>query len=389
MWSLDDALLLLSGGALAALLILVVGGLRLVRRRQGTAGTPTLAAPPVDQSPTDPDTIVQRLTIAFHTWLTEYEDRTDVWPAFDQLAREMLTDSLGATRVRCYHLRAGSETLQTLSQADNGAAVGPSAREGVLGHVATTGREYVAGDPAQGPLLEHLAAQNAETWSWAWPVRGPEGTVGIVAVGPLHDPTVLTRTVRKTVGQLLTLYWQHVACLEQLYTIRQTDQASGVLTRQDFLGLATRSLAESYAANEPVVVAVIVLEGLRRLDDEGCWQARDALIEQLGRIVLRRVRSDDLVGRFADDRFVILLRRLDSGLGRLIAEKLLSEANECLDGMEQIRDWARLRVGLAGSGLGRPALDALLAASFDAVTRARLDNVPIGTDLGQKPVEGG
>ena len=309
--------------------------------------------------------------------------------SFEQLIRETLSAHLGATRVRCYHVRPGCDTLVPLSQVRkngteplkaNSTRV-PSSQEGVLGHVAATGREFFAADPALGPLLRSLAAQDDEAWTCVWPIRSGRATIGIVTVRDLRDPAILTSEVRAGVGQIVGLCWRHLACLEQLHTARRTDLPSGGLTRQDFFVAAERALAQSYDEDEPVVLVVLALEGLRRLDDGGLWRERDALVKRLGGVFGERIRSDDLVGRFSDDRFVVLLRRLDGGLGRLIAEKLLAAANACVAGLEGTQGRVRARAGLAGSGPahpGAPGLAALLEAAFDAVERARGTNVPIG-----------
>jgi len=347
----------------------------------------------------------QRISAALHEWLADCHDQPDLWVAFDQLVRELLTEHAGATRVRCYHVHPGCETLQTIAQAGQvGQPRGPSIRAGVLGHVATTGQEYVAGGITHGPLVEHLATASEERWSWIWPVCSPANSdpavrrqlplsgepsapapraavVGIVAVAGTPGAEFLPPADRRLIGQLLSLCWLHVSCLVRLRILSRTDQASGVLTRHDFFELATHALSESYRDGEPVVVAVLVLEGLRRLDDTGLWQQRDALIERIGPIIARRVRSDDLVGRFADDRFVVLLRRLDTGLGRLIAEKLLAAGDQVLEELKHVRAHVRLRVGLAGSGLCQPPLEQLLVTAFSTVEQARRDDVPVATDL--------
>jgi GGDEF domain-containing protein len=330
----------------------------------------------------DGDVVERRLSNAFHLWLAENEDQPSLWSSFDQLVREMLTERLGATRIRCYHVRPGCEMLLTMSQTARATVPkGPGLREGVFGHVATTGKEFVAADPSHGPLLDDLAASSGEDWAWVAPIRQNGVTVGILAVGQLLDPTLLTAEVRQTVGQLVSLFWQHVACLERLRVAQRTDKASGVLTRNDFFTLGRHALAESYHDNEPVVVAVLALEGLRRLDDTGRWRERDALIERLGHLLARRVRSDDLLGRFADDRFVVLLRRLDSGLGRLIAQKMLTTASECVAQLGVAGTQTRLRVGLVGSAFGQPPLEDLLVAAFEALERARKEGVSIISDV--------
>jgi GGDEF domain-containing protein len=331
-----------------------------------------------------PRTAADGLRSAFCAWLQDLDDLAEPWPAFDQLVREVLGRELGAARVRCYHVRAGDDALQPLARVGPASeAPGPDMRAGVLGHAVLTGHEFCTPDCGRFPLLQALAAEDPERWDWVWPVRSGSTTIGVVAVGQSSRPGALAAEARQALGELLTLCWQHVAAQLRLRVACRTDQASGVLTRSDFFTLAADALDQSYRCNEPAVVAVLALEGLRRLDDAGQWQVRDALIERIGRSLLRRLRSDDLVGRFADDRFALLLRRLDTGLGRLIADKLMEGAAACLADVvpESGARATRLRMGLVGSGAARPPLDSLLTSALAAVESARREGRALVTDL--------
>ena len=238
-----------------------------------------------------------------------------------------------------------------------------------------TGQEYLAGDNSHGALVDELAAQSEEKWSWIWPIPGAGAALGVVAVGRFAKPTVLASTLRQTVGGLVAVFWQHVACLEECGVQRRTDSATGVLTREDFFAIARGTLTDAYECSEPVVLAAVAIEGLRGLDDAGHWQQRDELITRVGHGLHERVRSDDVVGRFSDERFVVLLRRLDSGLGKLIAEKLLAWVQECVSDLS-IPDGGRgrsptVRVGLRASGAEQPPLEELLSGAMHAVESAR------------------
>lgn len=391
-----------AGLALLALL-LGAGVVRLQRRdrevklsmhnHDGQARSAPATAPPTAAAargtvlrprgaPTLGESRAARVCAGLSTWQAQADEHADVWAAFDQVVRELLADQLGAARVRCYRVEAGCETLQALAHsANNPAPVGPALRDGILGFVATSGKEFCALDPLNGPLVASLAQRADDDWTWVWPVCEGRSTTGVVAVTQVRDPAVLDHDTRQAVGHALSLAWRFCGCLERLRLLRHTDAASGVLTRHDFFTLAGHALADSYRGNEPAVVAVLAIEGLRRLDDAGHWGARDALIERVGPTIMRHVRSDDLVGRFADDRFVVLLRRLDSGLGELIAEKILAVARECLTPAGALADSLRLRIGLAGSGLARPELAALLENAFRQVERARAAGLDMATDL--------
>lgn len=324
------------------------------------------------------DTIAGRMVGKFNSWLPDHGEDQSLWRAFDQLVREILCDELEATRVRCFHREAAGNvddnSAKDLKPADS---VQPEVRSTLIEHVLATGREYVARDIDGSPLLKELATEDADNWAWVWPIRVEQRSLGVVAIAELRDADILTQRLRQTIGPLITLLWSSVENLVRLRSGTRTDQASGVLTRSEFFQLAERTLAESYAQHEPLVLLVLTLEGLRRLDDGGQWRERDALVKAVGGVLLQRVRSDDLVGRFADDRFVVALRRLDVGLGRLLSQKILAAANERIGELGFECPAVMLRVGLSPTGQSEPRLREILKLGFYAASEARRQGVPL------------
>jgi len=322
----------------------------------------------------------RRMGESFLAWYEQGLAEADPWNSFDQLVREMLTEQVGAVRVRCYQVLPGDQQLRSLSHAGT-SGDGRCARSGLLGHVATTGREFVAGDKAHGELVDQLAQDGHEPWDWVYPIREESQTVGLLAVGKLPPTTVLDEGRRKQLSTLITVFWKFVSCVERLGIAEKTDKASGLLTRGDFLASGMRALGESYREKEPVVLAVLGLEGLRGLDDVGRWGDHDALVEKIGLVIKGRMRTDDIIGRFSDDRFVLLLRRLDSSLGRLIAAKIQATAQEEIEQLGSVSERLGVRVGLTGSGFRQESLERLLASAFEAVERARNEDVGLYCDL--------
>lgn len=256
-------------------------------------------------------------------WLARHDDADELWRPFDQLVRELLAQRVGAERVRVWRCESDAMHLCAL-------ATGQSERcDGILGHVAVTGRDYFAHDPDCGELVRELAAGSAEKFEWVFPVLDDAEVVGVVAAGrvPTNRATAPRRAAAR---RLVTLLWLLAQRSEQLRVSRITDKASGMLTRSDFFVEAERAARESIALNEPTVAAVIAIEGLRRLDDTGRWHERDEIVEAISRTLVSRLRAEDVAGRFSDDRFVLLLRRLDAGLGKLVVEKFVSAVQDTL-----------------------------------------------------------
>jgi diguanylate cyclase (GGDEF)-like protein len=185
--------------------------------------------------------------------------------------------------------------------------------------------------------------------------------------------------------------WRQVAALESLRIASRTDQASGVMTRADFLEVAEAVVERCRKEREPVVLVAMALEGLRKLDDAGAWAERDALVAGVGQAISKRTRGDDLLGRFSDQSFVVLLRRMDVGLGRLIAEKLLAAGEACATHALGPVNELRFRVGVAGGALESLPLRGLLATALGALEQARRESLPLACaeKTGQRPVPQG
>ena len=86
---------------------------------------------------------------------------------------------------------------------------------------------------------------------------------------------------------------------------------------------------------------------------------------------------------------MLLLRRLDSSLGRLIAGKMQDAAEEEIEKLGRVGETLRVRVGLSGSGFRQESLEKLVVSAFEAVECARNEDVGLYSDLGSSKGEGG
>lgn len=310
------------------------------------------------------------LLMEFRAWCEGQDTSDETWPAFDRWMRDSLHQLLGARRVRCYHVQEGRPVPLTQQ---NEEVLSTKAWSGLLDHVLATGRRYVHGSPSGSDMIAQLAASlPQDAPQWLMPVRFGGQTVGLLVVGELDarhrgDPTLM-----QLVADLVELFWRQVQVTAELASARETDRISGVLDRLELSESGHRLLAEAAREGEPAVVLALALEGVRRLDDSGRWEQRDWLMQQVGRELRRRLRSDDLIGRFSDDRFVAVLRRLDLTLGQMIASKVLDAVNAALAaGDPTLPETVRVRCGLAAAS-GRD-YDASLVAAFRALQQGRTE----------------
>ena len=327
--------------------------------------------------------------------------------AFDQFVRTTLRERLGATGVRVYEISLDGERLEPLTRENHSSGTSAlesetgegdglfSARAGLVGHTVTTGYVHIAGDPVQGAFLRELAEMNYEKdptsklatrtppqsvaqqhWAWLLPLRMAKCTCVLVAIQQVKVSVVNERVLAEAVRNVLQLCWRQIGLSRTLWRFMHTDRQSGMLNRTELLSRIEETARSSMREGEPLMVLALAVEGLRRLDDTGRWSQRDLLVQRLGQVLRQKVRSDDLLGRFSDDRFVVVLRRLDSALGTLVAENLIETMrSSILDIQEQAGGGGspgagtvslRLRAGLAGSGLATGGQAVRPFATFDA-----------------------
>lgn len=297
-------------------------------------------------------------------WLEVREAEACAGTSFDQFAREILGATIGAEGVRCYRVDADSNSLRPFT---------PNVREGqvplhdgLLGHVAVTGRPYWESSPAAGPILRQLARDPSREWVWAWPIRSGGCVVAVIAATRI---TCASESTIQEVGALLEIAFRCACAEDGLQAARRTDGVTGVLTRADFFRQADAAVRGAGEQNVPVSILALSIEGVRGMDDGGRWQDRDNVVSEVGGLIRSLVRTDDLIGRFSDDRFVLLLRRIDGGLARLIAEKLESGIRGLLD--ENGGPTMRARIGIAAGGLRNRPLKELMTAALSASDEAR------------------
>lgn len=353
----------------------------------------SLSAPPVGGSEGVAPALGE-LAAGFARWLDQLDRGETPWPAFDRWVRDSLNHFIGLRRVRCYSVAKTDQRLSSLTNELDDAVMSGLASNGLIDHLIASGRRYVRDAPGNGELIERLSREWAAVMAaakpagftrvpdWIVPVRERNRTIGLIVVAELPDERRQDLPTLTATSHLLELFWRHVDQAVTLAVARRTDQASGVLSRMDLTAMADRVLHESAVEGEPTVTLAVAIEGVRRLDDQGQWRLRDWLMRRIGREMRHKLRSDDLVGRFSDDRFVAVLRRLDPSLGQLIARKLLEAVDAQLRRQPGLHEMVKLRCGLAeGSNQG---FEPVLVRAFGALEQARAQqrDIVLGTSDG-------
>jgi GGDEF domain-containing protein len=236
------------------------------------------------------------------------------------------------------------------------------------GGLLCAGGHGITPDPEHEPIQSFGIEQVLRTGSVsdedgdiAVPLTASGGVFGVVTVhAPMRRASSFVSSVLEIFGAQAGQALERLRAVESLIDAEFVDPITGVGTR----AAATVALATLHAGDAVLLLAVEELEALRAAEGD---ERADLALAQLGMHLRTGTRVGDLVARFDDDVFFILLREL-YGSAEEIVDRLLTSWQSTLT-------IGRLRVGAAlHSAETLPSNTLELATSALGTARARLDS---------------
>jgi len=169
------------------------------------------------------------------------------------------------------------------------------------------------------------------------------------------DPASLVRTVSAVVTQA------------RAGGRRSVDHLTGIASRAAF----TEAYVRATGGGAPASVILVDLDGLAAVNERWGREAGDAVLHDTGTVLAAAFRDTDVVARWRDDEFVVLLPATDAAASR----RLVARAQALLTTSPPIApDGTELTVSLsAGIGQARPGmpLEDVIAAADRALSAAQ------------------
>lgn len=114
----------------------------------------------------------------------------------------------------------------------------------------------------------------------------------------------------------------------RLSAISQQDELTGLYNRRYVMARLTDELARLVRQPSTLTVAMVDLDGFKRVNDEVGHDAGDAVLKAVAQALLVATRKADVVARFGGDEFVVLLPNTDADGARAVGARILDHARD-------------------------------------------------------------
>ncbi|MFT3821044.1 MAG: GGDEF domain-containing protein [Rubrivivax sp.] len=131
------------------------------------------------------------------------------------------------------------------------------------------------------------------------------------------------------------------ASVHQLAQLATTDPLTGVANRRALMQGFAERFAPLAAGAGGAALALIDLDHFKAINDRHTHGVGDAVLQVVAGLLVKGLRSDDLVGRYGGEEFLVLLARADAAAAARRIEALLAAV--------RAHDWETLSPGLAVS----------------------------------------
>jgi len=241
-----------------------------------------------------------------------------------------------------------------------------------------SGRAHVVDDTRSGPLCTHLPSPPPGAYLCT-PLVAQGDALGVLHVaffarGRLAGAplTEAKRRLADAVGEQVALGLANVKLREVLRSQSIRDPLTGLFNRRYMEETLEREVRRAQRAVRPMAVLMLDLDHFKRVNDEFGHDAGDALLRELGNLLLRNLRREDVACRYGGEEFVLVLPEASLADGERRAEELRDEIKRL-----RVSDKGRLlgpitaSFGMAGYPEHGLAGNLLLRAADTALYRAK------------------
>ena len=246
-------------------------------------------------------------------------------------------------------------------------------------------------DPKLDPAIRADLDSRGEKSRLTVPMPSTDGPVGLLTFGDVERERVFPDEDLAVASALAGLAGEAVAgarLLRRLGRLSEADAMTGLANHRELHESLALEQARAEHHGGQFSAVMLGLDGLKSLNDAYGHPAGDEVLRLVASMLSERTGADDVVGRWAGDKFLLILAETTAAQARLLAEELcaaLAEAPYVTETGEQVP--IRASFGIAAYPEDAPDASGLVAvADADLLaSRPGEDDVPTGDDQERSP----
>lgn len=108
----------------------------------------------------------------------------------------------------------------------------------------------------------------------------------------------------------------------EIRELAMLDGLTGIYNRRAFMDRAEQEMAKALREHSPLSLLMLDIDHFKRINDQFGHAAGDAVLVDISKLVAKRLRKEDTLGRYGGEEFCILLPSTDGEGAQLVAESL-------------------------------------------------------------------
>lgn len=187
----------------------------------------------------------------------------------------------------------------------------------------------------------------------------------------VHSATLLGAMVMQIGLATGVILMTHYRTTMALHKLSEHDALTNTLNRRSLQQRAAQILQTAAQQGTPVTLIMLDADHFKRINDEFGHQTGDAVLCHMVTRIRQHLRSNDLLGRFGGEEFILILPGLDTESSRQVAERI--RLGLCRQPWEHERVPVNLSIslGVACTEHQGYAFDTLVGAADAALYRAK------------------
>lgn len=208
-----------------------------------------------------------------------------------------------------------------------------------------------------------------------YPLAVKDEAVGVMAVDSftdfVHFPPEEVETLAAIAGQAAAII-ENARLHEQVQLQAIADPLTGLYNHRHLYERLEQEMARAKRGRRPVAVLMLDIDNLKLINDTSGHQVGDEALKLLASVLQTSCRTEDIVGRYGGDEFMVLLPGADTAEAEHVGERIQATLTaHSLGEKKRVRVPVRLSMGVACFPSDATVMHELVDAADRALYRSK------------------